>query len=61
MKTIIEILMKRDGITEKDARAMVEDAKSELYDAFAGTSCLSVEDVMIGELGLEPEYAMYLL
>lgn len=61
METIIEILMKRDGITEKDARAMVEDATSELHDAINGTSCLSPEDVMYEELGLEMDYVIYLL
>lgn len=61
MKKIIEILMKRDGISEKEAREIVEDARSELLDAISGTSVLTPEDVMYGELGLELDYVMYLL
>lgn len=61
MKKIIEILMKRDGISEKEAREIVEDARSELLDAISGTSVLTPEDVMYGELGLELDYVVYLL
>ena len=61
MEKIIQILMKRDGIDYDEAKSIVEDAKSELQDAIDGTSCLSPEDVMYGELGLELDYVFYLL
>jgi len=56
MQEIIEILMRRDGITYEDAKAMYLDCKSEMMDAFYGTSCREVEDVLMSELGLEPDY-----
>lgn len=61
MEKIIKILMERDSISYKEAKMMVEDAKSELYDAISGTSVLTPEDVMSGELGLELDYVMDLL
>lgn len=56
MKEIIEILMRRDGVTYEEAEAMYMDCKSEIMEAFEGTSCLSVEEVLQCELGLEPDY-----
>jgi hypothetical protein len=56
MQEIIEILMRRDGISYADAKAAYLDCKSEIMDVFDGTSCLSVEEVLMSELGLEPDY-----
>lgn len=56
MNEIIEILMRRDGVSYKKAKAMYLECKSELMDAFEGTSCLEPEDVLMGELGLEMDY-----
>ena len=55
MNRIIKILMERDGVTEQQAREMYENCQSELVDAIAGTSCLTVAEVFAGELGLEME------
>ena len=56
MNKIIEILMSRDGITYEEAKQAYEDTKSELMDAIEGSSCLSPEEVLLGELGLEMDY-----
>ena len=56
MKEIIEILMNRDGLSYADAKAAYLECQSELTDVFDGTSCLSLEEVLMGELGLEPDY-----
>lgn len=53
---VIRILMERDGLTYDEAEEKLEEAKSELMDAIDGTSCLSPEEVMAGELGLEMDY-----
>lgn len=55
MNRIIKILMERDGITEAEAREMYDNCQSELVDAIADTSCLTVADVFACELGLEME------
>ena len=56
MNKIIQILMDRDGLTYEEAKEMYEDTKAELMDAINGTSCLSPEEVLMGELGLEMDY-----
>ena len=56
MEEIIRILMNRDGVSYEEAKEMYEDAKSELMDALDGTSCLSPDEVLEGELGLEIDY-----
>ena len=56
MKEIIEILMNRDGISYEEAKEMYLNCRSEIMDVFDGTNCLSVEEVLSSELGLEPDY-----
>ena len=56
MEEIIRILMNRDGVSYEEAKEMYEDTKSELMDALDGTSCLSPDEVLEGELGLEIDY-----
>ena len=56
MNEIIEILMRRDGVTYEEAKEMYLNCKAELDDAIMGTSCLDAEDVLMGELGLEMDY-----
>ena len=56
MEKIIKILMGRDGMTYEEAKEAYEETKSELIDAIDGTSVLSPEEVLMGELGLEMDY-----
>ena len=56
MKKIIEILMKRDDLSYEEAKEKYMDCRAELIDAMNGTSCLSPEDVLLVELGLEIVY-----
>lgn len=53
--------MHRDGLTEEEAVSRVQDTAAELYDAIEGTSCMDPEDVMMEELGLEPDYIFDIL
>ena len=56
MEKIIKILMNRDGVSYDEAKEMYLNCRSELMDALDGTSCLDPEEVLISELGLEPDY-----
>ena len=56
MNEIINILMNRDGVSYEEAKEMYMNCKSELMDAFDGTSCLYPEEVLLEELGLEMDY-----
>lgn len=53
MKEIIKILMQRDGLTYEEAKKKYMDCRAELLD---DTNCLSPEDVLLVELGLELDY-----
>lgn len=55
MEEIIDILMRRDGLSYSEAKEMYFDCQSELYDVIDGTSCLTPEEVLM-ELGLEMDY-----
>ena len=56
MEKIIDILMHRDGMTYEEAKSAYLDCQSEIFDAFYGTSCTDVDDILQSELGLEPDY-----
>lgn len=56
MKEIIDILMRRDGLTYEEAKQAYENTKAELMDAIEGNSVLSPDEVLLGELGLEMDY-----
>ena len=58
---IIEILMKRDGMSLEDATIHYKAAKAEINDAIANGDCDLVEDLMAEEFGLEPDYILDLL
>lgn len=55
-ENIINILMRRDGMTKAEAAERYREVRSEFMDAVSGTSCLEPEEVLMEELGLEPDY-----
>ena len=56
MNKVVELLMKRDGITEEEAREMIVETREEmLEDPYVATEIL--ED----NLGIEPDYIMDIL
>ncbi len=58
---IVEILMRRDGLSESEAWAWYEDGMAEVMDAIEGGSCLDPEEAFMDEFGLEPDYLMEVL
>ena len=61
MNEVINILMRRDGVTREEAKKMYLECRSELMDAIAGTSCLDPEEVLARGLGLERDYIFYFI
>lgn len=55
MKTnrVVKILMERDGMTKEEATALVKDTQAELLDC---TNVLEADDIIMSNLGLEPDY-----
>lgn len=56
MNEIIRILMRRDGLTYEEAKEAYEDCRAEIMDALEGTNCMSLDEILQEELGLEPDY-----
>lgn len=54
---VIEILMKRDGLSESEAFELVNETREELLSA----NPLEAEEIIACNLGLEPDYLMNIL
>lgn len=61
METIINILMKRDGLSFEEARRQCEDTVAEIHMAVASGDYLLAEELMMSDLGLESDYLMYII
>ena len=56
MDEIIEILMRRDGISYEDAKAAYLECKEAMLEALDMGYIFEVEEILRCELGLEPDY-----
>ncbi len=56
MSRIVDILMKRDGVTEEEARNTLQETREMINDAIASGNFDEVEDIVYSELGLEMDY-----
>ena len=62
MREIIQILMRRDGMTREAAVELCFDTREEIFQAIqAGEGYEEVEDILMYNLGLEPDYIMNFL
>ena len=61
MDSITEVLMRRDGLSEEDARREVEDFKADIEDSIMSGNLEDIEDALMYDLGLEPDYLLDLL
>lgn len=57
MNKVVEILMKRDGMTKSEAEELVDKTREEILAA----DPFEAEDVMYDMLGLEMDYIMDIL
>ena len=62
MEEIIRILMWRDGMTREAAVELCFDTREEIFQAIqAGEGYDEVEDILMYNLGLEPDYIINFL
>lgn len=61
MNKIVDILMKRDGLTKDEAEQRVEETREMMNDAVDSGDYEEVEDIMCSELGLEMDYIFDIL
>lgn len=61
MDSITEVLMRRDGMSEEDAKREVDDFKEDIEDSIMSGNLEDIEDALMNDLGLEPDYLMDIL
>lgn len=55
-KQIVDILIRRDGLSEKEAWNLVGDVQNQINDALVISDSDEVERIIEDELGLEPDF-----
>ncbi len=60
-ESIQDLIMRRDGVDRETADEMVRETKLRLRDFFDGCAEDDPEEIVMEELGLEPDYLMDLL
>ena len=56
---VVKILMRRDGLSEREARLTVVETQAEIDHAIKrGCGLDEIENIIADELGLEPDYLM---
>jgi hypothetical protein len=53
--------MRRDGLSEEDAKREVDDFRADIEDSIISGNLEDIEDALMNDLGLEPDYLMDLL
>ena len=56
MSRIVDVLMRRDGLTKKEAVARVQEVREMVYEAVESGMFDEAEDIVMSELGLEMDY-----
>lgn len=58
---VVDVLMKRDGLTKQEAEKQKTYVADMIQDAVASGNYDEVEDIMASELGLEMDYIFDML
>jgi len=61
MQEIINILMRRDGISEEEAWNLVNECREEIEEAIARGDYIETDDIIASYLGLEPDYIINII
>ena len=61
MDSITEVLMRRDGLSEEDAKREVDNFREDIEDSIMSGNLEDIEDALMYDLGLEPDYLMDIL
>lgn len=61
MKSVKQILIDRDDMSENEAEELIADVREELQFAMETNDFMYAEDIMYGYLGLEMDYIFELL
>ncbi len=59
METLLNILIRRDGLTEQEAQAQINECREELFNRLEEGEMPF--DILEEHFGLEPDYLEYLI
>lgn len=59
MERVIEILMKRDGLSRRDAKELILEVRERIYEC--NGNFVEAEEIMLEDLGLEMDYIFDIL
>lgn len=55
-ESILQILVRRDNMSESDAKDLIEEARDQMFTYLANDDMASAEDICSEYFGLEPDY-----
>lgn len=61
MERVVRLIMKRDGLSYEDAKTEVSNTVDEMYEALESGDSDQAEEILMDNLGLEPDYIPQLL
>lgn len=61
MERVVKLIMRRDGLSYEDAKTEVSNTVDEMYEALESGDSELVEEILMNNLGLEPDYIPQLL
>lgn len=61
MERVIKLIMKRDGLSYEDAKTEVSNTVDEMYEVLESGDSDQAEEILMDNLGLEPDYIPQLL
>lgn len=61
MERVVKLIMKRDDLSYEDAKTEVSNTVDEMYEALESGDSDQVEEILMDNLGLEPDYIPQLL
>lgn len=61
MERVVRLIMKRDDLSYEDAKTEVSNTVDEMYEALESGDSDQAEEILMDNLGLEPDYIPQLL
>lgn len=54
--SIVDILVNRDNISKREAIKLIEETRDEIYEAIYDNDYVTPDEILMDNLGLEPDY-----
>lgn len=58
MKSLKQVLMRRDNLTSEEAQSLINEAREDLYDRLESGELVDDSDFCADWFGLEPDYIL---